>query len=63
MVATRKGEVKKTPLKEFQAVRSNGLIAMDIEEGDALIAAKAAKATAIAKTSKPALQLAKRTAP
>ncbi len=44
VVATRKGEIKKTPLREFAAVRSNGLIAMNLEVEDALVAAKAAKA-------------------
>ena len=44
IVATKMGEVKKTPMREFAAVRSNGLIAMNLEEGDALVAAKAALA-------------------
>jgi DNA gyrase subunit A len=38
--ATAKGEVKKTALKEFTSVRRAGLIAMDLEPGDVLIAAK-----------------------
>jgi len=45
VVATKMGEVKKTPMREFAAVRSNGLIAMNLEEGDALVAAKAALAS------------------
>jgi DNA gyrase subunit A len=36
MMATRQGEIKKTPLKDFAVVRSNGLIAMDLEPGDEL---------------------------
>jgi DNA gyrase subunit A len=42
VVATRKGEVKKTRLAEFSSVRSSGLIAMDLEKGDDLIAARMA---------------------
>lgn len=37
MMATRKGVVKKTDLMEFANIRSNGIIAIEIEEGDALI--------------------------
>jgi DNA gyrase subunit A len=33
---TRRGEVKRTPLKAFGNIRNNGLIAFDIEEGDEL---------------------------
>jgi len=44
IVATRKGEVKKTAMEEFEAVRRNGLIAMDLEENDELIGAKLAHA-------------------
>ncbi len=40
--ATRCGEIKKTALEEFASVRSNGLIAMDVEEGDELLAARLA---------------------
>jgi DNA gyrase subunit A len=36
VMATRQGEIKKTPLREFAVVRSNGLIAMDLEPGDEL---------------------------
>jgi len=39
LMATRLGEVKKTAIAEFASVRSNGLIAMDLEEGDELVAA------------------------
>lgn len=35
--ATAKGIVKKTPLKAFGNIRSNGIIAMDLDEGDRLI--------------------------
>jgi DNA gyrase subunit A len=44
IVATRKGEVKKTVMAEFEAVRRAGLIAMDLEEDDELIGAKLAHA-------------------
>lgn len=33
---TRKGEIKRTPFKDFANIRNNGLIAFDIEEGDEL---------------------------
>ncbi len=36
LLATRMGEIKKTSLAEFSSVRSSGLIAMDLEEGDEL---------------------------
>ncbi len=39
VMATARGEVKKTSLEEFGVVRSNGLIAMDLEQGDELVAA------------------------
>ncbi len=39
LLATRLGEIKKTALDKFASVRSNGLIAMDLEEGDELVAA------------------------
>ena len=42
LTGTRKGEIKKTSLDNFAVVRSNGLICMDVEEGDALIAAHTA---------------------
>jgi DNA gyrase subunit A len=44
IVATRKGEVKKTAMGEFEVVRRSGLIAMDLEEDDDLIGAKLAHA-------------------
>ncbi len=44
IVATKKGEVKKTAMEEFEVVRRNGLIAMDLEEDDELIGAKLARA-------------------
>jgi DNA gyrase subunit A len=44
IVATRKGEVKKTAMSEFESVRRQGLIAMDLEEDDRLIGAKLARA-------------------
>jgi DNA gyrase subunit A len=42
IVATKKGEVKKTAMEEFEVVRRNGLIAMNLEEDDELIGAKLA---------------------
>ena len=43
MLATRRGEVKKSHLSAFAQVRSNGLIAMNLEEGDELVSAKFAR--------------------
>jgi DNA gyrase subunit A len=42
LMATRRGEIKKTALDRFASVRSSGLIAMDLEEGDELVAASLA---------------------
>jgi DNA gyrase subunit A len=42
LMATRRGEVKKTSLERFAVVRSSGLIAMDVEEGDELVSARLA---------------------
>ncbi|MFC1861843.1 DNA gyrase subunit A [Chloroflexota bacterium] len=42
LMATRGGEVKKTASDKFEAVRSSGLIAMDVEAGDELVAARLA---------------------
>ncbi len=44
MLATRKGEIKKTASSQFAVVRSSGLIAMDVEleKGDELVAARLA---------------------
>jgi DNA gyrase subunit A len=39
LMATRKGEIKKTAVDNFASVRSNGLIAMDLEPADELVAA------------------------
>jgi DNA gyrase subunit A len=39
LMATRNGEIKKTAVGNFASVRSNGLIAMDLEPGDELVAA------------------------
>jgi DNA gyrase subunit A len=38
LMATCRGEIKKTALDKFAAVRSNGLIAMDLTEKDELVA-------------------------
>jgi DNA gyrase subunit A len=35
--ATRRGRVKKTPLEEFENIRSNGIIAINLEDGDSLV--------------------------
>jgi DNA gyrase subunit A len=43
VMATKKGEVKKTSLDKFSAVRSSGLIAMDLEPGDELVSVCMAK--------------------
>ena len=43
LVGTKAGEIKKTPLKEFESVRRAGLIAMNIEPGDSLILARLAR--------------------
>ncbi len=42
LMTTSMGEIKKTSLGEFSAVRSSGLIAMDMLQGDELIAANRA---------------------
>ncbi len=42
VLATRQGQAKKTPLKEFAEVRRNGKIAMRLDDGDELIAARLA---------------------
>src|SRR5947209_3613701 len=44
MFATRRGEVKKSPLKDFSQVRSNGLRAMDLAESDELLDVKHCRA-------------------
>ena len=44
VLATRQGQAKKTPLKEFAEVRRNGKIAMRLDDGDELIAARLASA-------------------
>ena len=45
VLATRLGAVKKTPLPEFAEVRRNGKIAMRLDDGDELIAARLASDT------------------
>jgi len=42
LMATSQGEIKKTALDRFSVVRSSGLIAMDVEKGDELVAARLA---------------------
>ncbi|MBA7603928.1 DNA gyrase subunit A [subsurface metagenome] len=42
LMATCQGEIKKTALDRFASVRSSGLIAVDLEEGDELVAASLA---------------------
>jgi DNA gyrase subunit A len=43
LLATKRGEIKKTPLREFESVRRAGLIAMGLEQGDELVFARLAK--------------------
>ena len=43
LLATKKGEIKKTPLREFESVRRAGLIAMGLEQNDQLVFARLAK--------------------
>src|SRR4051812_25724962 len=45
ILATKLGEVKKTPLREFESVRRAGLISMGLEDGDELVFARLAKET------------------
>ncbi len=40
MFFTEKGLVKKTPLKEFESIRQNGKIAINLREDDSLVAVK-----------------------
>ncbi len=42
VMATCRGEIKKTAMQNFTSVRSSGLIAMDLAEGDELVAARIA---------------------
>ncbi|HZP26510.1 MAG TPA: DNA gyrase subunit A [Dehalococcoidia bacterium] len=42
VLATKLGEVKKVPMKDFAVVRRNGLIAMDLEPEDELVSAQLA---------------------
>ena len=37
LMVTRKGVIKKTSLADFQNIRSNGIIAINIDEGDELL--------------------------
>jgi DNA gyrase subunit A len=39
LMGTQKGEIKKTAVEHFANVRSNGIIAMDLEKGDELVTA------------------------
>ncbi|MBM2825442.1 MAG: gyrA [Dehalococcoidales bacterium] len=43
LMGSRHGEIKKTALTSFASVRSNGIIAMGVEEGDELLAARIAR--------------------
>ena len=45
-MATREGLVKKTPLSEFKNLRKNGLIAINLREGDELIKVKVTRGDA-----------------
>jgi DNA gyrase subunit A len=42
LLAARSGEIKKTSLEDFAQVRSNGLIAMNLESGDELVSVRLA---------------------
>jgi len=42
VLATASGEVKRTPLDQFESVRRAGLIAMNLKDGDRLVQARAA---------------------
>ena len=39
-MGTKKGIVKKTPIREFKNLRKNGLIAISLREGDELLKVK-----------------------
>ena len=39
LMATEKGEIKKSSLEYFDSIRSSGIIAMDLEKGDELVSA------------------------
>ncbi len=43
VLATERGEIKRVPLERFAAIRSNGIIAMNLDANDRLISARAAK--------------------
>jgi DNA gyrase subunit A len=43
VMATRLGEVKRTPLSEFASAGRRGLVAMDLEQGDELVSARLAR--------------------
>jgi DNA gyrase subunit A len=45
VMGTKRGEVKKTELAAFSNPRAGGIIAMDVEEGDAVIAAEISDGT------------------
>lgn len=45
VLATANGDVKRTPLEQFESVRRAGLIAMNLKRGDHLIGARAAQDT------------------
>ena len=42
LMATSGGEIKKTAVESFSSVRSSGLIAVDLDKGDSLVAARLA---------------------
>jgi DNA gyrase subunit A len=43
--ATRQGKIKKTPLRDYSSVRSNGIIALNLEEGDELASTRLSHGT------------------
>ena len=42
VLATERGEIKRGPLERFAAIRSYGIIAMNLDDNDRLISARAA---------------------
>ena len=45
-MATKQGIVKKTPLSDFKNLRKNGLIAINLREGDELLKVKVTRGDA-----------------
>lgn len=43
LLATRRGKIKRTPIERFSSLKARGLIAITLESGDELVAARLAK--------------------